>query len=58
MPDVRHAAGERATLVLTSSPALLARADQVVWIRGGRVTAQARHAELVADPAYRAAVLR
>ena len=30
LPDVRHAAGERATLVLTSSPALLARADRVV----------------------------
>ncbi len=58
LPDVRRAAGERTTLVLTSSPALLARADLVVWIRGGRVTARAGHAELVADPAYRTAVLR
>lgn len=58
LPDVRRAPGQRTTLVLTSSPALLARADLVVWIRGGEVTARAGHAELVADPAYRTAVLR
>ena len=50
---------ERTTLVLTSSPALLARADRVVCTCGGRVTASRR-----ATPSwsrtrrYRAAVLR
>ena len=43
MPDVRHAAGERATLVLTSSPALLARADLVV-LDPRRPGDRARHA--------------
>ncbi|MCD4532822.1 ABC transporter ATP-binding protein/permease [Nocardioides sp. cx-169] len=56
--DVRHRGGGGATLVLTSSPALLARADTVVHLRGGRVVRAGAHAELVADDDYRAAVLR
>jgi putative ABC transport system ATP-binding protein len=53
---VRRADG--ATLVLTSSPALLALADRVVHVVGGVVTAVGRHAELVERAEYRAAVLR
>ncbi|GAA1903760.1 ABC transporter ATP-binding protein [Nocardioides lentus] len=50
--------GPRTTLVLTSSPALLARADLVVHLRGGEVAATGTHADLLDDPAYAAAVLR
>jgi putative ABC transport system ATP-binding protein len=56
---LRHADGlRRTTLVITSSPALLARADLVVHLRHGRVVAHGRHEDLVADPGYREAVLR
>lgn len=47
-----------ATLVITSSPALLARADRVVHVVGGRVVAVGTHAQLAAGEAYRTAVLR
>ena len=47
----------RTTLLVTSSPALLARCDRVVLVTDGTVTAEGRHADLVADPTYRAAVL-
>jgi putative ABC transport system ATP-binding protein len=47
----------RSTLLVTSSPALLARCDRVVLIRDGAVSAEGTHASLVDDPAYRAAVL-
>lgn len=47
-----------ATLLLTNSPALLARADRVVHLAGGRVVASGTHADLVTDDAYAAAVLR
>ncbi|MET7293057.1 ABC transporter ATP-binding protein [Streptomyces griseoloalbus] len=48
----------RTTVLVTTSPALLAVTDRVVVLDGGTVTADGRHAELVAaDPAYRAAVL-
>ncbi|MQW75260.1 ATP-binding cassette domain-containing protein [Nocardioides sp. dk4132] len=57
---LRHAPGApvRTTLVLTSSPALLAHADVVVHLRGGRVVARGTHRDLGADERYRAAVLR
>lgn len=49
---------DRTTVLVTTSPALLAVTDRVVVLDGGTVTADGRHAELVAaDPAYRAAVL-
>ncbi|MEH3033791.1 MAG: ABC transporter ATP-binding protein [Aeromicrobium erythreum] len=48
----------RATLVVTTSPALLDVADEVVVLLAGRVTARGRHADLLADPAYRELVLR
>jgi putative ABC transport system ATP-binding protein len=47
------------TVVITSSPALLAAADRVVVIGDGRVTAEGTHAGLAAgDDDYRRTVLR
>ncbi len=54
---LRRRAG-RTTVVLTSSPALLQAADRVVVVRDGRAAAEGRHADLLADAAYREAVLR
>lgn len=48
----------RTTVVVTNSPALLAVADRVVLLDGGRVGAEGTHADLVqADATYRTAVL-
>ena len=52
----RHRAG-RSTLLVTSSPALLARCDRVLLVSDGTIVAQGTHASLVDDPAYRSAVL-
>ena len=49
---------DRATVVITSSPALASRADRVVHVRGGRVVGSGVHAELAHTEAYAAAVLR
>ena len=47
------------TIVIASSPALLARADRVLVLREGRVRAQDTHIRLAEDdPHYREAVLR
>ncbi|MGW1837431.1 ABC transporter transmembrane domain-containing protein [Streptomyces sp. NPDC002067] len=49
----------RTTVVLTSSPLLLDRADQVVLLRGDSLVAAAPHRELLRTcPAYRAVVTR
>ena len=49
----------RTTVVFTSSPLLLDRADQVVLVHEGQVTAVGAHRELVrAEPRYRAVVTR
>ncbi|WP_033287828.1 ABC transporter ATP-binding protein [Amycolatopsis jejuensis] len=49
---------DRTTIVVTTSPALLAATDRVVLIEDGRVVAEGSHAELVREQAgYRAAVL-
>lgn len=54
----RHRAG-RTTVVTTSSPLLLDAVDEVAYLRGGRVVATGRHADLMAgEPAYRAVVTR
>jgi putative ABC transport system ATP-binding protein len=46
------------TLLVTTSPALLAMTDRVVVLDGGAVTADGRHPDLVAtDEAYRSVVL-
>ncbi|MFI6318916.1 ABC transporter ATP-binding protein [Nonomuraea sp. NPDC050556] len=58
---LRHPDGEDAftTLVVTSSPAMLAATDRVVVLDGGQVVAEGVHAELGAtDDDYRRAVLR
>ena len=55
---VRELRAGRTTIVVTSSPALLAAADRVVLIAGGRAVAAGSHARLLhADERYRAAVL-
>jgi ABC-type multidrug transport system fused ATPase/permease subunit len=49
----------RTTVVTTSSPLMLARADVVVFLDDGRVIASGSHAELLATcPAYRGVVTR
>ncbi|MEU9112726.1 ABC transporter ATP-binding protein [Streptomyces sp. NPDC048483] len=49
----------RTTVVLTSSPLLLDRADDVVFLPSGTVAARSTHRELLrTDPAYRAVVTR
>jgi len=53
-----HRAG-RTTVVFTSSPLVLDRADRVVWAPDGKVAAEGRHRDLLArEPGYRAAVTR
>ncbi|MET9608905.1 ABC transporter ATP-binding protein [Streptomyces sp. NPDC006512] len=48
----------RTTVLVTTSPALLAETDRVVVLDGGAVSADGRHQELVsADTAYRTTVL-
>ncbi|WP_212732782.1 ABC transporter ATP-binding protein [Streptomyces sp. TP-A0874] len=48
----------RTTIVVTTSPALLAVTDRVVVLDGGAVTAEGSHPDLVAsDEAYRSVVL-
>ena len=52
-------AGGRTTIVLTSSPALLAAADRVVLVSSGRIEAQGLHTELAdGHSGYRQAVAR
>ncbi|MFG2092216.1 ABC transporter transmembrane domain-containing protein [Streptomyces sp. NPDC048612] len=49
----------RTTVVLTSSPLLLDRAEQVVFLQDGKAVATATHRELLhSHPAYRAVVTR
>ena len=53
--DLRHG---RTTVLVTTSPALLAGTDRVVLLEGGAVAADGSHRELVAGhPAYRSVVL-
>jgi putative ABC transport system ATP-binding protein len=47
----------RTTVLVTTSPALLAATDRVVLVAGGRVAGEGGHADLLHDDAYRAAVL-
>ncbi|GAA2839858.1 ABC transporter transmembrane domain-containing protein [Crossiella cryophila] len=55
---IREVRRGRTTVVVASSPALLAVADRVLLVTRGRVVAQGRHVELAAGNAdYRAAVL-
>jgi len=53
-----HRAG-RSTVVLTGSPLLLDRADEVIFVAAGRVVATGKHRELLAsEPQYRKTVTR
>ncbi|MCZ4498291.1 MAG: hypothetical protein JWQ74_844 [Marmoricola sp.] len=57
--SLRHGVGSsRATVVVTSSPALLAQADRVLLVVDGAVAAAGTHHELSHDPGYVEAVLR
>ena len=42
------------TLIITTSPALLAVTDRVVWLQGGQVLATGSHSTLMGDPMYAA----
>ena len=56
---LRHPKGsELATLIITSSPAILASADRVLMISAGRIVASGTHHELARRDDYRQAVLR
>ncbi|HET7327248.1 MAG TPA: ABC transporter ATP-binding protein [Nocardioidaceae bacterium] len=52
-----HRAG-RTTAVVTGSPLLLDRVDQVVFVHEGHVVAQGAHRDLLTDPRYRRVVTR
>ncbi|WP_433394226.1 ABC transporter ATP-binding protein [Micromonospora sp. KLBMP9576] len=56
---LRHARAGRTTVVLTTSPLLLGRADQVTHLCAGRAAATGSHAGLLdTDPGYRRLVAR
>ncbi|WP_405591914.1 ABC transporter transmembrane domain-containing protein [Streptomyces sp. NBC_01190] len=56
---LKEVRGGRTTVVLTSSPLVLDRADRVVFVDDGAATAVGRHHELLRDhPRYRAVVTR
>ncbi|WP_405558994.1 ABC transporter transmembrane domain-containing protein [Streptomyces sp. NBC_01171] len=56
---LRRLRSGRTTVVLTSSPLLLDRADEVVFLHEGQVAATGKHRELIGtDPRYRAVVTR
>ncbi|MFE0350348.1 ABC transporter transmembrane domain-containing protein [Streptomyces griseoluteus] len=56
---LRRLRSGRTTVVLTSSPLLLDRADEVVFLHEGEVAAAGRHRELIGtEPRYRAVVTR
>ncbi|MEU4782043.1 ABC transporter ATP-binding protein [Micromonospora sp. NPDC023633] len=56
---LRRARAGRTTVVLTTSPLLLGRADEVAHLVAGRVTATGTHADLLdRDPGYRRLVAR
>ena len=46
------------TVVMTASPLVLDRADEVVYVEHGRVVASGGHRELLRNPAYRLTVTR
>lgn len=55
---VRRLRRDRTTILVTTSPALLAATDRVVLLHEGTITAQGAHAALLSDnPIYRTAVL-
>ena len=55
---LRHRSSTHTTWVVTTSPALLAQADRVVYVEGGRVSGTGTHRELLRCPGYEELVLR
>ncbi|MFC9291093.1 ABC transporter ATP-binding protein, partial [Streptomyces sp. NPDC057052] len=56
---LREARADRTTVVTSTSPLLLDRADRVLYLVDGKVAASGRHRELLeAEPGYRALVAR
>lgn len=55
---LRRARRGRTTVVTTTSPLVLEHSDAVHLLVDGRITASGTHRELLADPSYRALVLR
>jgi ABC-type multidrug transport system fused ATPase/permease subunit len=56
---LREARAGKTTVVVTTSPLMLDRADRVVFVHGGRVAADGTHRELLRDhPDYRETVTR
>ena len=56
---LRPARAGRTTLLTSASPLVLAAAEEVHWLRGGRVAAVGRHEDLLrTEPAYRRFVTR
>lgn len=55
---IRAARSGRVTWLITSSPALLARADRVVLVRDGEIVAEGDHHDLAHEDHYRELVLR
>jgi len=55
---LRTARAEATTVVFTTSPIVLARADHVVFLSDNTVVAEGTHTELLADTRYRAVVSR
>lgn len=56
---LRDARADKTTVVTTTSPLVLDRADEVIVVAGGKVAAIGTHTQLLrADPAYRSLVSR
>ncbi|WP_063061434.1 ABC transporter transmembrane domain-containing protein [Nocardia sienata] len=56
--ELRHRADSRITWIITTSPAVLAQADRVVYVADGRVADSGTHRELLDRPEYKDLVLR
>jgi putative ABC transport system ATP-binding protein len=53
-PRLREIRSGSSTVLVTTSPAMLAACDRVLWIRDGAENAAGTHAELMDHPEYSA----